>query len=156
MRFLFRDDQRLTRRILGAGSALLLMLVAGCSDGRPKRVPVSGRALIDGKPLEIGFIQVVPQTDRPAVGALGPEGRFRLTTFEENDGCVPGRHRLAVIAKKDLGSTAIQWLAPKKYRSPATSGLEIEVRGPRHDVEIHLTWQGSGHNKPYIERFESE
>jgi hypothetical protein len=136
--------------------ALGFLLLAGCSDGRPQRVPVSGRVLIDGRPLKVGIIQVVPRGNRSATGALDGDGRFSLTTFEENDGCVPGRHRLAVIAKKDLSSTSIRWFAPKKYRSPATSGLTIEVNGPRDDVKIQLTWKGSGHDGPYIEHFEGE
>ncbi|MBN2579100.1 MAG: hypothetical protein JXB10_08925 [Pirellulales bacterium] len=142
--------------LLSACLALGLMPFAGCGDGRPRRIPVSGRVLIDGRPLEVGFIRVVPRGNRPATGALGAGGRFTLSTFEENDGCVPGRHRVAVIAKKDLSPTAIRWFAPKTYRSPATSGLEIEVGGPRDDVEILLTWKRSGHQGPFTEHFEGE
>ncbi|MBN2580615.1 MAG: hypothetical protein JXB10_16640 [Pirellulales bacterium] len=151
-----RDSHHWQERILWGGGAFFLLLVFGCGDGRPQRVPISGRVLIDGQPLEIGFIQVLPNANRAASGNLGPGGRFILTTFDQDDGCVLGRHRVAVIAKKDLGPTAIQWFTPKKYIDPASSGLEITVNGPRNDVELHLTWKGSEHHKPFIERFADE
>jgi hypothetical protein len=122
--------------------------IIGCSDGLPRRVPVSGRVLLDGKPLERGTVQVFPKDQRMAYGDLGPGGKFTLTTFSENDGCIPGKHPVAVIAYQGIGSDKIQWFAPRKYIDPATSGLEIDVPGPRDDVEINLTWAGG---KPFIE-----
>jgi hypothetical protein len=148
----FHGDRSPRGRILGIGLALLLSCQAGCGDGRPQRVAVSGRVLIDGRPLEVGFIRVVPQTGRAATGVLGADGSFKLKTYEDDDGCVVGIHPLEVCASKNLGETAIQWFAPKKYAAIATSGLKIEVHGPRHDVEIHLTWKGSGHDKPFVEK----
>jgi hypothetical protein len=144
------------RRLLLACLALGALLLAGCGDGRPKRVPVSGRVLIDGRPLKVGFVQVVPQGNRPANSALDDEGRFNLSTFEENDGCVLGKHRVAVIGNKSISPTALRWFAPKKYMSAATSGLMIEVNGPRDDVEIDLTWKGSSHDGPFTEQFQGE
>ena len=143
-----------TTRFLGVGMLLLQMIaIGGCGDGRPKLVPVSGRVLIDGKPLEIGFVHVVPPGDRPAIGKLGPKGRFTLTTFDDNDGCVLGKHPVAVIANKHIGSADLQWFAPIKYGDIATSGLQIDVSGPRDDVEINLTWDGG---KPFIEHDPSQ
>jgi hypothetical protein len=136
--------------------ALGPLFFAGCGDGRPKRVPVSGRVLIDGQPLSVGTVQVVPHGNRPASGVLDKDGHFVLTTFEKDDGCVLGRHRVAVIAHKNLGPTALQWFAPKKYMSIATSGLKIEVNGPRNNLEIHLTWKGSGHKQPFVEHTQAE
>ncbi len=40
--------------------AAVAILLSGCGDSHPKRVPVSGRVLIDGKPVETGYIQLVP------------------------------------------------------------------------------------------------
>jgi hypothetical protein len=112
-------------------------------------VPVSGRVLIDGKPLEYGVVQVFPKDQRSACGTLGPGGKFTLTTFTENDGCMLGKHPVAVNAGKGINSSKMQWFAPKKYADVATSGLEIDVSGPRNDVEINLKWDGG---KPYIEK----
>ncbi len=126
-----------------------ILSLPGCGDGRPRRVPVSGRVMIDGKPLAAGFVQVYPDTDRAAFGAIGPDGRFRLTTYDVNDGCVLGKHRLAVIGREDKSPGAVMWLAPKKYTDPRSSGLELEVTGPTDNVEIELAWEGG---KPFLER----
>ncbi|MCC6127240.1 MAG: hypothetical protein IT426_19945 [Pirellulales bacterium] len=129
-----------------------LLLAAGCGDGRPKRVPVSGRVTIDGKPLEYGFVQVMPKGNRPASGQLDSQGRFSLTTFDDRDGCVLGKHPVVVIPNKSLNATTMKWFAPKKYGDQSTSGLQLEVTGSRDDVEFKLTWEGSGHAKPFIEK----
>jgi hypothetical protein len=54
---------------------------------------------------------------------------------------------------RKLNSMDACWenIRSKKYIKPSTSGLEIEVNGPRDDVVINLTWAGEGHSKPYIE-----
>jgi hypothetical protein len=147
---LFRNSRF---RFMQLGCALMILATAGCGDGRPKRVPVSGRVTIDGKPLETGFVQFVPEGDRPATGKLGPGGRFTLTTYDKEDGCVLGMHSVSVAANKSLDPTTTQWFAPKKYIRTATSGLTIEITGPRDDVEIKLTWDGG---KPYIEKYQPE
>ncbi len=148
---IFRDSRRSLHAVLAIGLALLLPAAPGCGNGRPDCVPVSGRVTIDGKPLEFGSVMVVPKGHRPAVGEIGPDGRFSLTTFEKNDGCVPGKHSVAVIAKKILNEYASKWFTPKKYANCGTSGLEVEVVGPRDDVEIKLTWGGG---QPFVERYE--
>jgi hypothetical protein len=139
-------------RIAALGLGCLLLHALGCGDGRPTRVPLSGRVLIDGKPLETGFIQVFPKGSRSASAKIAPDGRFTLTTFDTNDGCVAGKHRVAVLPQKVINENATKWFAPKKYVDPDTSGLTLDVDGPRDDVEIHLTWQGSGHGKPFVEK----
>ena len=128
---------------------LLLTCIVGCGDGLPKRVPVSGRVLIDGKPLERGTILFVPKGERAGGGTLGPGGKFTLTTFTDNDGCVLGKHQIAVTACEPIGTSTINWFSPKKYTDISTSGIEVDITGPRDDVEINLTWNGG---KPFTER----
>jgi hypothetical protein len=152
MKSLSKNQHRMSAWILGWGLLLLWSLASGCGDGRPKRVPVSGRVLIDGKPLEVGFLQVLVKGNHPASGKLGPGGRFTLTTFDENDGCAPGTHPVAVIAGQSLNEKEFKWFAPQKYADSKTSGLKMEVTGPRDDVELRLTWQGSGHDRPFVEK----
>ncbi len=129
------------------------ILMTGCSEGRVQRVPVSGRVLIDGEPLTQGFIQVVPADERAASGEIGPDGRFQLTTYDKNDGCVVGTHKVSVIANESQGPNAMKWFAPKKYADTETSELTLEVSEPRDDVEILLSWDGG---KPFVEQFAAE
>lgn len=125
-----------------------LVSASGCGDGRPKRVPVSGQVLIDGKPLDHGFIRVVPLGARPASGRIGPDGRFHLTTFEPGDGAVLGTHSVSVTAGEALSDTATRWHAPKKYSNTQTSGLTVTINGPTDSLIVELTWDGAG---PFVE-----
>ena len=132
-------------------AAGILLMQSGCSDGRPERVPVSGRVLIDGEPLKYGSIRFYPQNHRAASGEIKPDGSFTLTTYEFGDGCVPGVHPVSVNASEWLNSRMQRWHAPKKYYGPATSGLTFEVTGATEDAEIHLSWDGG---KPFDEPIE--
>jgi len=128
--------------------ALLLATVAGCDDGRPERVAVSGQVLIDGKPLTRGFVRFVPTGARPASGEIAPDGRFTLMTFEPGDGAVTGTHAVSVIAVEQLNDTTRRWHAPKKYADPKTSRLTTTIDGPTDSLLIELTWDGG---KPFVE-----
>ena len=98
-------------------------------------------------------MQVQPKDARASFGNLGPDGRFTLTCYEENDGCVLGTHNVIVVAGEPKGANAMYWLAPKKYADPATSELTVDIKEPTDNLVIELTWDGG---KPFIERFEEE
>ena len=123
----------------------------GCGDGRPERVPIAGRVLVDGQPLEHGNIRIHPQNQRASLGKLGPGGVFTMSTYEIGDGCVPGDHTVSVYAVQTVNPRTQRWHAPKKYASPLTSGLTLNVIEPTDAAEIHLTWNGG---KPFDERVE--
>jgi hypothetical protein len=133
-------------------TALGLPALAGC-DNKNALVKVSGTVLIDGKPVPYGKVQIAPEGYRPAFGAIGPDGRFTLTTFKEGDGIVRGTHAVAVIGHETKGPTKQFWHAPKKYISTATSNLTVTVDGPTNDLKIELTWDGG---KPFMEGMETE
>ena len=125
-----------------------IVLVAGCGDSLPKRVPVSGQVLIDDKPLTQGSIRLFPSNARPATGEIGPDGRFQLTTFGDQDGVVLGTHAVAVNALEILSSKSQRWHVPKKYSNPRTSSLTAVIDGPTDSLKIELTWDGG---KPFVE-----
>jgi hypothetical protein len=127
---------------------LLLPLLVGCGDGRPARVNVSGQVLIDGKPLTCGYVRLIPPSDRPSVSRIGPDGRFVLDCFEEEDGAVLGTHKVAIIGLEVLDSTRQRWHAPKKYASAETSGLTATIDGSTETLDFKLTWDGG---EPFIE-----
>jgi hypothetical protein len=147
----------MTRKLLVLKSMLAALAVltccAGCGDGLPRRVPVSGKVLIDGRPLKFGFVRFIPSGARPSGGKLDAEGRFTLTCFEGNDGAVPGKHRVEVAASETLSATKVRWHAPKKYNDFGTSGLEQEITEPTDSVVIALSWQGG---KPFEETVATE
>ena len=125
-----------------------IVAMPGCSDGRPQRAPISGQVLIDGKPLTMGVVRVIPENARAAWAKIGPDGRFTFKTFEDGDGVVMGTHPLIVRANEWLSSTKVKWHAPKKYANQETSGLTVTIDGPNDTLTIPLTWDGG---KPFIE-----
>ncbi len=126
-----------------------VVLISGCGDGRPTRVPVSGRVTIDGEPLTHGFIRFIPTGSRMSVGQLDDQGRFQLSCFEGGDGAVLGEHRIVILSQEPLGQTQIKWHAPRKYTAASSSGLTEIIEGPTDSIEIELTW---GNKKgPYVQ-----
>ena len=128
----------------------ILAIAAGCNDGRPTRVPVSGTVLIDGKPLAGGSIMFVHPESRSSGSAIDANGHFQLTCYVPGDGAILGKHHVKVTACESLSERSNRWLAPKKYADPNSSGLEVEVTEPKDDLEINLTWGG---DKPFVERW---
>lgn len=124
------------------------MVFAGCSDGRPVRVTVSGQVLIDGQPLTVGNIKFVPEGARPSSSKIDSEGRFTLTCYDGDDGVVPGKHRAQVSAVEVLGPSKVRWHAPQKYADFRTSELEYEITEPTDDLKIELTWDGGA---PFVQ-----
>ncbi len=137
-------------------AAITAMAISGCSDGRPKRVPVAGQVLIDGQPVAAKgpgyfYVRLVPANARPALGMLDGEGRFRLTTYEGEDGCTLGQHKVTVMAYEQLGPAACRWLVPKKYIDFSTTDKTVNITGPEQDLKIELSWEGG---RPFVERFD--
>jgi len=128
--------------------AVVLLASAGCGDGRPERVKVSGQVLIDGKPLTTGNIKFVPEGARPSAGTLDENGQFTLTCFDGNDGVIPGTHRVQISASKILSGSKMKWFAPRKYADFRKSGLQFEILESTDDLKIELTWDGG---KPFVQ-----
>lgn len=136
-------------RILIVFMLPMFVLAAGCSDGRPERVPVKGRVTIDGKPVEAGNVLFFPAQNRVAMAKIQPDGTFTLSTYDFGDGCVTGKHPVSVNASKQINQQTMRWYAPKKYAGADTSGLEFDVTEPTESAEIKLSWDGG---KPFDER----
>lgn len=128
-----------------------LMALTGCGDDKGL-VPVSGTVTIDGKPLTTGQVMVSPEGHRPSVGPLDEQGRFQLTCYEKGDGAIPGTYAASVMAVEQIGERELRWYAPKKYASNVSSGLTVTIDGPTDDLNIALTWDGSRHTGPFVER----
>ena len=120
---------------------------------RPKWVSISGKVLIDGKPLTHGFIRFFPKGMRPSISEIGPDGKFELSALEKKDGVVPGKHKIAIVACERISPRKVKWHAPKKYASPKTSGLTISADGSADLLTIELSWGGG---KPFVEVIEGD
>ena len=141
--------------ITAACVATVCMLVAsGCSRHHedqwsrqwPARVPAGGTVTFQGSPVEGASVHFITERQGRFYNALGSTdaaGRFSLQTFRPKDGAVPGPQKVRIekltFTEKpaDLPAhasfTPIETShLPKKYRSPETSGLTVEVseKGP--------------------------
>ncbi|BBO30822.1 hypothetical protein PLANPX_0434 [Lacipirellula parvula] len=135
-------------------SSLLLAILAccllGCGDGRPTRVPISGKITVDGQPLKFGVIVFKPATGRASSGRLDADGRYVLSTYDRGDGAIAGDYTVTISGNEQLSETSHRWHAPKKYSDPTASGLTATVESPRDDLNFELTWDGG---KPFVEKF---
>jgi hypothetical protein len=144
--------------------ALLALAVAaagGCSAGQapgPKPVPVHGLIRYNGKLLD-GAHVIFTNTEAgiSAEGVTDAHGKFSLTTFQPNDGAVPGHYHVTVTKAQEPtrhgaanappvfrpgGAPHPRWLIPQKYSSLKTSGLTADVNEAGND-EIVVELRGS-------------
>lgn len=131
--------------------ALLLAALAGCSDGRPTLVPVTGKVLLDGKPLTFGSVMFQPDWGPPATGEIGPDGTFELSTFEAGDGAAIGRNRVRVTCFEGQQTVSDnpneemvlgRPLIPEKYNTIDRSGIVIEIESSGELAPIELSSRG--------------
>lgn len=109
--------------------------IVGCAEKseRPKTVPVSGVVNWNGKPLTEGSVFFAPDDkDKgfPAVGTIGADGKYVLSTFEKGDGAVPGSYKIAVQVMKgadEVQKKIGQKVLPDKYYQAAISGLTATI-----------------------------
>lgn len=135
-------------RFLVVFAVLISCALTGCGDGRPERVPVSGRVMLDGKPLTRGYIRVVPSEARSSGGPIDSNGRFVLGTYEPDDGCVVGTHRVEVCSNEPRGGDLF-WYAPKKYANIETSEITVTIAEPTTDLQVDISWSGG---RPLLEK----
>ncbi len=116
-------------------------LMVGCNDrGLPNMVPIRGKVLYNGRPVEHGIVKYVPVSEgngRVALGTIQPDGTFIMTTLKKGDGVQKGEYRIAVIAPQpfsDRGGQAGQEtkgvdevVLPVKFGMEQQSGLTDKV-----------------------------
>jgi hypothetical protein len=120
----------------GAVLLALAASVSGCNRG-PTMVPVIGKVLYNGKPLEFGSIAFQPASGQPAQSDIQTDGTFQLSTYRLHDGAVVGPHKVRVACyESQRPNTARQSgeqklgksLIPQKYTYFDQSGLTAEVK----------------------------
>lgn len=135
-------------------AAVGVVLLAGCGPSRPTTLPVRGTVTLDGQPVEGAQVMLVPdEGGRPGQGITDGAGRFTIGTFTASDGALPGRHAVTVVLRRvsgvstdpdglegDIqpGGPQIEWLVPRRYSDPKTSGLTAEVERGMAPLEIQL------------------
>ena len=121
--------------LLAAG-LLAAGLLAGCGAGEPAAVPIAGRVVDGGTPVggaQLSFWSPAKRGGASATVTSGPDGTFALSGAEA--GLAPGEYVVTVerpSAKAGdpnvkIEGDAARDLAPRKFRSSATSPLSVSV-----------------------------
>ncbi len=143
-------SRRVVRRsALAVGLALLCLTLAGGCKRNPRVVPVAGKVLYNGAPLAFGSVTFQPEKGQPAVGDVS-SGTFALSSYQPNDGAVPGKHGVAVVCYESQrpgfqaqGDSLGKLLIPLKYTRLGSSGLSADITDTSGDqpqeVVLELT-----------------
>lgn len=116
----------------------LVVFESGCKR-HPRVVPVSGVVRYNGKPLPFGSILFQPNKGQTAAGDIQADGSFKLSSYADDDGAVPGSHRVSVSCFEGQrpgkspppgggGVSLGKLLIPLKYTRLGSSGLTAEVK----------------------------
>jgi hypothetical protein len=138
----------------------LALAPAGCSR-EPKIARVNGKVTYRGQLVTTGTITFYPESGRPAIGQIGPDGTFKLTTHTDGDGAFVGNHRVTIHAtkvgagsiveaksfdeesklarsEKTLVAGKIEWLVPEKYSREETSTLTAAVKAGSNTIDFEI------------------
>jgi hypothetical protein len=139
---------------LSACLALILVIataIAGCSRTNYELAPVDGTVTIDGRPLTNARIMFAPvakggaiEAGKPAVGRLGADGSFTLTTYRDNDGAVVGEHWVTIIRTAPNPEGGGKNIAGDPHTSPAFDRLAVPrttsvISGLQNHIDIKLS-----------------
>ena len=131
---------------------VLLGLLAGCSGKTVPHGEVQGRVTLNGQPVTFGTV-VFRQVDGPLVrnASLEPDGTYVVRAFEEL-GLPVGTYRVTVSPISMLQGDDVVFASaplsrpqpsaapviPKKYLTPESSGLKLNVVEGQNRLDVEL------------------
>lgn len=138
---------------------IAVLVVAGCG-GMDGRVSVTGRATVDGHPVEGLRLEFVPSPDGKGNGGFAvtqADGTFSATTYQFRPGIFPGDYTITASLKQasslpEPGSDApmddvVAWnrarmnapeKIPARYQNPAATPLKAIVDGSQGPLSIEI------------------
>ena len=137
------------RRTLGLWLPMICLAIAGCGRTGTETLKAGGTVTYHKKPLADVCVTFTPESGRPATGETDAEGRFTLSTFQPDDGAVPGKHNVSISPSgaptmpgtaEAKRATAKVAPFPVKFSNTRTSGLSANVEaGSPNDFTFDLT-----------------
>jgi len=147
----------------------LVVLESGCGRSVGKEKPVAAAGMLtweDGKPVTEASVLFLPDDPKGkgASGLTGKDGSFTLTTFNQDDGALPGDYKIIVtkgspsgrqgekpndidptklmkeFLEKSKEAKAQKGLVPEIYTNPKTSPLKwrVEAGGPKIHLKLKI------------------
>ena len=115
-----------------AGAMIASLSACGGGADRPTVVPVSGKILFKGQPVEGARVGFHSQGSSPRVasGTTDSQGQFKLTTFDTADGAVPGEHVVTI------------------FKPEETAAAQEEMSAENPDEAYHKAMTAATHWKP--------
>jgi hypothetical protein len=120
-----------------------LVLLASCSGGGPRLVPVKGKLTNAGKPVtpnKKGGVTInlapVPATGKTYSGMFNPDDDTFEVAGPDNKGIPEGKYKVAISLMSITASSEIDAIN-QKYTYDKTP-IEVEVKGPVANVDIDL------------------
>ena len=129
---------------------LSLLVLTGCGSGN---YAVSGKVVFsdDGSPVSTGTV-AFEAGSHLFRGLIQPDGTFVMGTQRANDGVPSGKYRVYVLAEKVTSTPTgdktsegeeevlieVEQLVDEKFTKSSTSGIEIDITGPKKDLEIKV------------------
>jgi hypothetical protein len=131
--------------------ALVALLVPACGGGLPlqKTYKVSGRVLLDGRPLAGATVALIPKdkskfrlNERPQA-VTDADGKFAMGTYNTGDGAPAGDYGVAIAMntlEADMDDTnpvpgrRPRVRIPAHYHNPDQSGLALTVAEKDNEV----------------------
>ena len=115
---------------LTLGILVLLCLGTGCGSNADQQPTgrVEGKVVCQDQELKTGTVMFFPVAGgKHAVGMIGADGNYSLSTYETGDGAILGKHKVVVLVSYENpdGSTVSSDVprVPEKYLSKETTPL---------------------------------
>ena len=102
---------------------LVVASVVFCAGCGSQKTQVTGVLKLDGKTVPGGTVLFTPTSpdNKPAVGAVQPDGTFSMMTEERGDGVMVGQYRASYIAALDSKDP----LTRTSYTGPVDKPLDV-------------------------------
>lgn len=117
------------------------VLLSGCGG---KTYPVKGQVVFEGgvPAKELAGYLIMFQSEDQKEGANGlirPDGSFTVGTFNEGDGSLRGKQRVAITPPApDIHAPRQPSLIPDRYGSFDTSKLDVEIKPETNRLTIEV------------------
>ena len=120
--------------------AAVFLAATGC--GRSDRIdvyPVEGSVLYQGKPAVGAFVTFHPNRpeieNRISAATVGDDGKFRLSTYNPNDGAPAGEYRVTVVWPSIVNGRPVDDRLNGNYADVKTTSLEATVTSGSNQLE---------------------
>ena len=137
-------------RLLFWAALLLLGGLAGCGDGSPPVVKVTGTLNYLGKPVTNAHLTFLPDFGRQSWAQTDAQGKFKINYDKHQDGAVVGKHKVWVEYKPISHAEQEAYMMGKpppiskemktffeKY-GQANSTLEVQIERNTRELNLNL------------------